>query len=640
MIGSVQAGLQVSITGLGCKVPDRVVTNDDLSKYVDTSDEWIRERTGIRERRIAAENEALSDLALPAARAALEQAGLSGKDIDLIIVATVTPDMAFPSTAAIVADALGATDAAAYDLAAGCTGFMYALAQAYGMLAGGLAHRALVIGGDVLSKILDWSDRSTLVLFGDGAGAVVLEAVPKQGFLGFELGADGGGGKSLWLPGSGSRHFDEPDKYVKMNGPEVFKFATRILVSSAEEIMAKCNVTIDDVDLYIPHQANVRIIDHATRKLGVPSDRVVINVDRYGNTSSGSIPLAMADALADGRLQPGMLVLMTGMGAGPHLGKCSDALDDGGCGMKVAFCFPGQGSVEPGMGRDIAEAVAEARAVYARASGAANMDLERLCFHGDASELLDTAVQQPALVATSLAMLAAIRARGIEPDFVVGHSVGEFAALAASGAMTDEEAIALVRERGIAMAEAAARHPGSMAAILGLEDEVVETLCRKILGVWPANYNCPGQIVVSGENDAVDECCELAQEAGARRAVKLKVSGAFHSPLVARAADRLRPAIDKVKFQEPVAPFMSTVTARIESAQRMGPLLVDQLTAPVRFTQAASELMREGVRTFVEVGPGNVLSGLVKRIDRSVKAVSVNSLAALDELHDVLAAES
>jgi [acyl-carrier-protein] S-malonyltransferase len=308
--------------------------------------------------------------------------------------------------------------------------------------------------------------------------------------------------------------------------------------------------------------------------------------------------------------------------------------------MKVAFCFPGQGSVEPGMGREIAEAVAEARAVYARGSAASNLDLERLCFHGDASELLDTAVQQPALVATSLAMLAAIRARGIEPDYVIGHSVGEFAAIAACGSMTDEEAIALVRERGIAMAEAAARHPGSMAAILGLEDEVVETLCRKILGVGPANYNCPGQIVVSGENAAVDECCELAQEAGARRAVKLKVSGAFHSPLVARAADRLRPAIDKVKFQEPVAPFMSTVTARLESAQRMGPLLVDQLTAPVRFTQAASELMREGVRTFVEVGPGNVLSGLVKRIDRSVKAVSVNSLSALDELHDVLAAES
>jgi [acyl-carrier-protein] S-malonyltransferase len=187
------------------------------------------------------------------------------------------------------------------------------------------------------------------------------------------------------------------------------------------------------------------------------------------------------------------------------------------------------------------------------------------------------------------------------------------------------------------MAEAAAAHPGSMAAILGLEDEVVENLCRRILGVWPANYNCPGQIVVSGENPAVDECIELAQEAGARRTVKLKVSGAFHSPLVARAADRLRPAIERVKFEDPVAPFMSTVTARLESAQRMAPLLVDQLTAPVRFTQAASELMREGVKTFVEVGPGNVLSGLVRRIDRSVKAVSVNNLAALDKLPETLA---
>ena len=304
---------------------------------------------------------------------------------------------------------------------------------------------------------------------------------------------------------------------------------------------------------------------------------------------------------------------------------------------KIAFCFPGQGSIEAGMGKDIADAVPEARAVFERGSEASGLDLERLCFRADASELVDTAVQQPALVATSLAVLAAIRDRGIEPDFVVGHSVGEFAALAAAEALSLEEAITLVRERGMAMAEAALQHPGSMAAILGLEDEVVETLCRQILGVWPANYNCPGQIVVSGETLAVDECIERAQEQGARRVVKLKVSGAFHSPLVARAADRLRPAIDRVKFQEPVAPFMSTVTARIESAQRLAPLLVDQLTAPVRFTQAASELMREGVKTFVEVGPGNVLSGLVKRIDRGVKAVSISNLSQLDKLHDALA---
>jgi 3-oxoacyl-[acyl-carrier-protein] synthase III len=316
MIGEAKGGVAVSITGLGVKVPDRVVTNEDLKQFVDTSDEWIRERTGIRERRMASKEEALSDIALPASRDALAQAGVEGKDIDLLIVATVTPDMTFPSTGAILADKLGAVDAAAYDLSAGCTGFMYALAQAYGMLVGGLAKRALVVGGDLLSRILDFEDRSTLVLFGDGAGAVVMEAVPEQGFLGFELGADGAGGQSLWLPGSGSRIFDDPDRLVKMNGREVFKFATRILVKSAQDVMERCGVTIDDVDVYVPHQANMRIIDHATKKLGVPSEKVVINVDRYGNTSSGSIPLALADAAQDGRLKPGKLVLMTGMGAG------------------------------------------------------------------------------------------------------------------------------------------------------------------------------------------------------------------------------------------------------------------------------------------------------------------------------------
>ncbi len=303
---------------------------------------------------------------------------------------------------------------------------------------------------------------------------------------------------------------------------------------------------------------------------------------------------------------------------------------------KIAFCFPGQGSLETGMGRDVVEANPEAREVFEIGSEASGLDLERLCFDTPLAEMVETELQQPALVATSLAFLAAIRKRGIVPDFVVGHSVGEFAALAAARSLTDEEAIALVRERGLAMAEAARERPGSMAAILGLEDEVVERICRKILGVWPANYNCPGQVVVSGENSAVDECCARAEEAGARRTVKLRVSGAFHSPLVARAADRLRPAVEKVRFAEPTAPFMSTVTARLESAHRMGPLLVDQLTAPVRFTQAATELVREGTRTFVEVGPGNVLSGLVKRIDRSVKAISVNSLAALEKIEEAL----
>ena len=329
-------GLGVSITGLGARVPERVMTNDELSTMMETSDEWIVERTGIRERRIAEPGEALSDLALPAAREALEAAGLEASDIDLVIVATVTPDMAFPATGAIIADQLGAKNAAAYDLSAGCTGFMYAVAQAYGMVAAGLAHRALVVGGDVLSRILDWSDRGTAVLFGDGAGAVVLERVPEGGFLGFELGADGSGGPQLYLPAGGSRSpateetVAERLHFVQMNGREVFKFATRVLVTSAEAVLAECGRTIDDVDVYVPHQANVRIIEYATQKLGIPAEKVIIDVDRYGNTSSGSIPLALADARREGRLQPGRLVLMTGMGAGLTWGSGLIEWTDGG----------------------------------------------------------------------------------------------------------------------------------------------------------------------------------------------------------------------------------------------------------------------------------------------------------------------
>ncbi len=268
---------------------------------------------------------------------------------------------------------------------------------------------------------------------------------------------------------------------------------------------------------------------------------------------------------------------------------------------KVAFCFPGQGSLERGMGREIAEQEPAAMRVFEEGSEAAGIDLRRLCFEASLEELTQTEVQPPALVATSLAILAFLRERGIEPDDVVGHSVGEYSALAAARAISIPEAIALVRERGLATAEAAREHPGSMAAILGLEDEVVEELCRRIDGVWPANYNCPGQLVVSGETPSVEECRWRAELEGARRTVKLAVTGAFHSPLVAKAAERLRPAVDRVKF-----------------------------------TQAASELVREGVKTFVEVGPGNVLSGLVRRIDENVKAISVNSVPALKKLEEHL----
>src|SRR5512146_3378958 len=228
---------------------------------------------------------------------------------------------------------------------------------------------------------------------------------------------------------------------------------------------------------------------------------------------------------------------------------------------ELAVVFPGQGSVGAGMGREVAAAVPEAMAVFDEASDAAGMDLKKLCFEGPVEDMVDTEVQQPVLVATCLSLDAALRQRGIRPDVVVGHSVGEFSALGSASTLSVRDAVARVRERGLAMAEAARQHPGSMAAILGLADEAVEALCHKIHNVWPANYNCPGQLVISGETDAVDEACDEAQREGARRAVRLRVSGAFHSPLVGLAADRFRPAIERMEFKVPTAQFVSTVTA-------------------------------------------------------------------------------
>jgi [acyl-carrier-protein] S-malonyltransferase len=290
------------------------------------------------------------------------------------------------------------------------------------------------------------------------------------------------------------------------------------------------------------------------------------------------------------------------------------------------------------MGHAMAEQFPEAQAVFDEASRAAGFDVARLCFEGPIEELTQTELQQPALVTTSLACLRVVETLGVRPDFVVGHSVGEYSALAAAGALSDHEAIALVSERGRATAEAAREHPGAMAAVLGLEDSVVEELCAGIDNVWPANYNCPGQIVVSGENAAVDRLIEEATAAGARKTVKLRVAGAFHSPLVGRAADRLRPALESVRFQEPATPFMSTVTAQIESAERLVDLLVQQLTDPVRFTQSVRGLVQQGVGMFVEIGPGQVLSGLIRRCDRSLRAISVGDPESLRKLQETLSA--
>lgn len=311
------------IIGTGAYLPEKVLTNHDLEKMVDTTDEWIVSRTGIRERRIASAEQASSDLALPAAERALKAAGIRGADLDLIIVATVTPDMAFPSTACLLQDRLQASKAAAFDLSAACSGFLYGLASAAQFIQTGIYRYVLVVGVECLSKITDWTDRNTCVLFGDGAGAVVLGPVPAdEGFKAFELGADGSGGDLLNLKGGGSRHPMTPEmldkglQYLYMNGREVFKFAVRVMATATDRVMEKAGWDKDDIDFLVPHQANIRIIEPARNRLKLPEDRVVVNVDRYGNMSSASIPVALDEAVREGRIHKGDRLIFVGFGGG------------------------------------------------------------------------------------------------------------------------------------------------------------------------------------------------------------------------------------------------------------------------------------------------------------------------------------
>ncbi|HDR4705634.1 TPA: beta-ketoacyl-ACP synthase III [Bacillus paranthracis] len=298
--------MNVGILGIGRYVPEKVVTNHDLEKVMDTSDEWIRTRTGIAERRIADDTIDTSYMAVEASKKALEDAGVGGEDIDLILVATVTPDRAFPAVACVIQEAIGAKHAAAMDLSAACAGFMYGMITAQQFIQTRTYKNILVVGSDKLSKIVDWNDRNTAVLFGDGAGAIVMGAVSEgKGVLSFELGADGSGGKHLYQ-----------DEYVMMNGREVFKFAVRQLGDSCLRVLDKAGLTKEDVDFLVPHQANIRIMESARERLNLPQEKMSMTIEKFGNTSASSIPIAMVEELQNGRIQDGDLIILVGFGGG------------------------------------------------------------------------------------------------------------------------------------------------------------------------------------------------------------------------------------------------------------------------------------------------------------------------------------
>jgi len=310
--------MKAKIIGVGSCVPPKVISNDDLSKLVDTSDAWIRERTGIMERRVSDDATATSDLAVLAAERALTSAKISPEEIELILTCTCSPDMLFPSVACILQDKLKVKNAACFDLSAACSGFNYGLAVASSLIESGMYKKVLLVGADTLTKYLDWTDRGTCILFGDGAGAVVLEATQEnKGIIANFLKAEGHLGHNLIMPGGGTRDPEQRNgRFIKMDGKEVFKFAVRALETSVKEVLKIAKKEVSDIDLLIPHQANIRIIDHVVKKMGLPKEKVYVNLQKYGNTSAASVPIALDEALAEGKIKSGDLLVFSGFGAG------------------------------------------------------------------------------------------------------------------------------------------------------------------------------------------------------------------------------------------------------------------------------------------------------------------------------------
>jgi len=335
-----------SIVGWGKYAPPHVVTNDDIARYIDTSDEWIRTRSGIRERRFVGDGETTATMSVAAGRAALDKAGLTAADLDLILVATSSPDHLTPPVSSQVQEALGARHVGAMQLVVGCTGFVYGLVVAQQFIATGASNTVLLIGAELISRWLKPQDRSTYVLFGDGAGAVVMQATDEPcGVLGHVLGSDGSGAEHIIVPAGGTAMIPTRETIdqvaLRMNGREVFKFATRVMGKALTDALDQAGLTTDDIDLFIPHQANLRIIEYAAKEAGLPMDKVMVNVDRYGNTSAASVPLALCEAFDEGRLKPGDTVAMVAFGAGLTWASAIVKL-----GVEIPALLPTEGSTK------------------------------------------------------------------------------------------------------------------------------------------------------------------------------------------------------------------------------------------------------------------------------------------------------
>ena len=678
------------ITGLGAYLPEKVLTNRDLERMVDTSDEWITTRTGMKERRIAADHEFTSDMGFAAAKQALQAAELKPDSIDLILCATLTPDHLFPSTACLIQARLQAENAAAVDIQAACTGFIYALSMAKAYIESGIYRKILIVSPEKLSSIVDYQDRSTCVLFGDGAAACVVEANRTKGLIidHVNLGSDGTKADLMVLPAGGAKMPASEETvrnrahYLQMEGRETYKNAVRRMESSIKDCMGAMNIEEEAIGWLIPHQANMRIIGSLAKRFRVPEDRVFLTIHKYGNTSASSVGIALNELIRGETVADQEKVMLVAFGAGLTFG--SALLTYRGKSMKkddlartseqnlrnlgtfvssstsrdsleiskkqavqsspqsdekggLALLFPGQGAQYVGMGRDFFSAFPIARETFEEADDLLSYRLSQLIFEGPETELTATKNSQIAIYVTSIAIWRVVQQQfpDLVPTVCSGLSLGEYTAMTVAGSLAWDAGIHLVRSRGLLMEEASLAHPGTMAVALGTTVAAVEAALKESTEkeVWLANVNCPGQVVISGTKAGVMRMSEELCRRGVKRMIPLAVSGAFHSGLMASAGEKLTPILAEVTLQQGSAAIVMNVpgdyVTEIEDRRRF---LAKQVVAPVYWEKGVAAMKSRDTKMFIEIGCGKTLSGMNRKMGLGPATFHVEKVEDLENL--------